>query len=101
MTTLFCWDINVEKEETHLQNFLNVCNLRNFVKESPFFKNAENLSRIDLLLTNCSRNFHSCMCLKYTFSTTKRSKVAYCDYKNFFNEVFRAEIDIQIISYSN
>lgn len=90
-------------------------NLRNLVKEKTCFKNAENLSCLDLILTNCSRSFQNMdvkwktehsdfrkmgvFVLKTIFPKQKISKVIYSDYKNFRNEMFRAEPDEQLSKF--
>lgn len=46
-----------ESEETNMEEVPNVHTLRNLVKEKNYFKNAENFSCIDLILTNYSKSF--------------------------------------------
>ena len=40
-----------------MENVPNVHTLRNLVKEKNYFKNAENFSCIDLILTNYCKSF--------------------------------------------
>ena len=40
-----------------MSEFLNKYNLKNLVKQKPYYKNPEKLSCIDLILTNYQRNF--------------------------------------------
>ena len=49
---LFLEDFNSERLENYLNNFCNVYNLRNIVKEPTCFKNPDNPSCIDLFLAN-------------------------------------------------
>ena len=50
-------DFNSEVSETALKNFCDLDKLKKLVREATCFKNPDNPSRIDLLLTNCSRSF--------------------------------------------
>ena len=50
-------DFNSETSETPLRNFCNLYKLKNLVRQPTCFKNPDNLSCIDLFLTNCSRSF--------------------------------------------
>ena len=52
-------DFNVEPEEINMSNFLNIYNMKNLVKEKTCYKNPENPSCIDLILTNCQRSFQN------------------------------------------
>ena len=45
-------DFNAELEEKNMSEFMSVYSLRNLVKQKSCFKNPENLSCIDLILTN-------------------------------------------------
>ena len=49
---LFLEDFNSERLENYLNNFCNVYNLRNIVKEPTCFKNPDNPSCKDLFLAN-------------------------------------------------
>ena len=62
-------DFNVEPEEVNMSDFLNIYNLRNLVKQKTCYKNPENPSCIDLILTNSHRSFKTLMFLKQDFST--------------------------------
>ena len=48
-------DFNVEVKEKNMSEFMRVSDLRNLVKQKNF-KNPENPSCIDLILTNSDRN---------------------------------------------
>ena len=54
---LFIGDFNLETSETALRNFCYLCKLKNLVSELTCLNNPDNLSCIDLFLTNCWRNF--------------------------------------------
>ena len=45
-------DFNVEVEEKNLSNFMSVHNLKTLIKQKTCFKNPENPTCIDLILTN-------------------------------------------------
>ena len=52
-------DFNVEPEEAKVSEFLNMYSLENLAFQRTYFKNPENPSCIDLILTNCSRSFQN------------------------------------------
>ena len=52
-------DFNVEPEEAKMSEFLNMYSLKNLVSQKTCFKNPENPSCIDLILTNCSQSFQN------------------------------------------
>ena len=52
-------DFNVEPEEAKMSEFLNMSSLKNLVPQKSCFKNPENPSCVDLILTNCSRSFQN------------------------------------------
>ena len=52
-------DFNVEVEEKKMSEFMIVYNLKNLVKQKTCFKNPENPSCKDLILTNSSRSFQN------------------------------------------
>lgn len=51
--------LNVEPEETNIQKFLYVYNLRDLVKKKTCFKNVANPSCNDLILTKGCRSFQN------------------------------------------
>ena len=55
--TILLRDFNVEVENKYMSEFMSVYSLRNLVKQKTFFKNPENLSRIDLILTKSPKIF--------------------------------------------
>ena len=52
-------DLNVEVEEKNLSNFMSVHNLKTLIKQKTCFKNPENPTCIDLILTNSPRSFQN------------------------------------------
>ena len=52
-------DFNVAPEEVNMLDFLNIYNLKNLVKQKTCYKNPENPSCIDLILTNSHRSFQN------------------------------------------
>ena len=54
---LYIGNLNSETSETVLRNFCDLYKLKTLVSEPTCFKNPDNLSCIDLFLTNCSRSF--------------------------------------------
>ena len=50
-------DFNAEPNEPAISDFCEICNIKNFIKEKTCFKNLENLTCIDLILTNRPRRF--------------------------------------------
>ena len=52
-------DFNIEPEEANMSEFLNIYSLKNLVFQKTCFKNPENPSCIDLILTNCSGSFQN------------------------------------------
>ena len=54
-------DFNIETKEPYMQSFLKLYGLRNLISEPTCYKNPENPSSIDLILTNSSSSFqHPC-----------------------------------------
>ena len=52
-------DLNVEVEEKNLYNFMSVHNLKTLIKPKTCFKNPENPTCIDLILTDAPRSFQN------------------------------------------
>ena len=107
-------DFNVEPEEAKMTEFLNMYSLKNIVSQKTCFKNPENPSCIDLILTNCSRSFQNTDVFetglsdfhKLTFTVFKQyypkqkpKVVFYRKYKNFRNDLFRSELENELSKY--
>ena len=54
---LLAGDFNAEVQETILNNFIELYNLRNLVTEKTCFKSVQNPTSIDLFLANCNMSF--------------------------------------------
>ena len=50
-------DVNVEVKEKNISDFMGTLDLKSSVKQKTFFKNPDNPSCIDLILTNSPRSF--------------------------------------------
>ena len=98
-------DFNVELKEKNISDFMSTYNLKSLVKQKTYFKNPDNPSCIDIILTNSPRSFQdSCLfetgfsdfhkltttVLKQYFPKKKPKIVNYKDYRNFRNDEFRA-----------
>ena len=93
---------------------MSICNLKSLVKQKTCFKNRDNPSCIDLIITNSPRSFQDSSVfetglsafhklittvLKQYFPKTKSKIVYYRDYRNFRNGEFRAELDNEILKH--
>ena len=107
-------NFNVEPEEVNMLDFLNIYNLKNLVKQKTCYKNPENPSCIDLILTNSHRSFQNTnvfetglsdfhkmtvSVLKSHFPKQKPNIVSYRSYKRFRNNSFRTELDNELLKY--
>ena len=52
-------DFNAEPEEENMLDVLNIYNLKNLLRQKTCYKNLDNLSFIDLILTSCHRGFRN------------------------------------------
>ena len=52
-------DFNIEVEEKYLSNFMSVHNLKTLIKQKACFKNPENPTSRDLILTKSTRSFQN------------------------------------------
>ena len=104
---LIAGDFNIDLDEDILEEFLFEQNLKSLVKQPTCYKNLDNPSCIDLLLTNsfpCFQHtttvetglsdFHkmSVTVMKTTFPKAQPKIIYYRDYKNFDLSEFRAEL---------
>ena len=111
-------DFNAEPSNQHMQDFMELYDLENLIKESTCFKNPQNPSCIDLILSNHPRSFQfsqvletglsdfhkmTLTVLKMFYQKPKPNIITYRDYKNFSNNEFRNEcIDLlSNITYSD
>ena len=100
-------DINSQMSEMHMKDFCDLYDFENLIKEPTCFKNPNNSSSIDLMLTNRKDSFCNCRvietglsdCHKMTVSVLKMyikkknpQYVNYRCYKNFIQENFRRDL---------
>ena len=57
-------DFNCEPSEQPLKDFCHIFSCRNLIKEKTCFKNPQNTSRIDLILTSRSKSFQDSMVIE-------------------------------------
>ena len=65
---LFIGDFNSEISERSIHDFCNIYNLESLSNTTTCFKNSENPSCIDLLLTNSKNNFDETVVLESVLS---------------------------------
>ena len=107
-------DFNVEPEEVNMLDFLNIYNLKNLVKQKACYKNLENPSCIDLIITNSHRSFQNTnvfktglfdfhkmtvSVLKSHLPKQKPNIVSYCSYKRYRNSSFKTGLDNELLKY--
>ena len=97
-----------------MADFLNVYNLKNLVYQKTCFKNPDNPTCIDLILTNSPRSFQNTnvfetglsdfhklatTVLKIHFPKKNPNIVVHRDFKKFRNDLFRLELDNELIKH--
>ena len=107
-------DFNVEVKGKNISDFMSTYNLKSLVKQKTCFKNPDNPSCIDRILTNSPRSFQdssvfetglsdfhtlTTTVLKQYFPKPKPTVVNYRDYRNFQNDEIRAELDNEILKH--
>ena len=112
---LFLGDLNAGVEDSSVKNFCSSYNFTSMINRPTCFKNPENPSCIDLILTNCPRSFqNSCAIetglsdfhklvvtvMKTTYKKSQPKIINYRSYKYFNNESFREDL-IQIEANGN
>ena len=105
---------NVEANEKPMEEFCLVNNFEHLIKRPTCFKNIENPSCIDFILTNSPKSFqNTCTIdtglsdfhhmvitvLKTSFKKQSPKIITYRDYKSFSNEVFRNELLNELSRY--
>ena len=100
-------DFNVEPDSKEMSSFCDTFDLTSLIKEPTCYKNPDNLSYIDLILTNKpSSSQNSCIAetglsdfhrmiltvTKMAFQKLKPTVINYRDYKHFNNERFRDDL---------
>ena len=104
---LLLGDFNSEISEPSMVEFCETYNLNNLIKEPTCFKNPENPSCIDVILTNRTRSFQHTKVIetglsdhhKLTLTVLKTfiqkqtpNIIRYRDYKNINNDIFRSQL---------
>ena len=105
---------NVEVKEKNISDFISTYNLKSLVKQKTCFKNPNNQSCIDLIVTNSPRSFQdssvfetglsdfhklTTTVLKQYFPKPKPKIVNYRGYRNFRNDEFIAGLDNEILKH--
>ena len=105
-------NLNVESSDPVLNDFCNVYNLFSLVKEPRCFKNPYNPSCIHLFLTNRQQSFQNTLTIetgisdfhkmaitvmKVFYKKQKPKIIQYTSYKNFDNQVFRRELNSELL----
>ena len=111
---LLLGDFNSEFSEPCLNDFCDIYNLKNLVKEPTCYKNPGNPSCIDLFLTNRPRTFQCTATVETgisdfhklvvtvlkTFYKKQRPKIIhYRNYKNFENGNFRQDLKKELLKF--
>ena len=111
---LLLGDFNSEFSEPSLNDFCDIYNLKNLVKEPTCYKNPGNPSCTDLFLTNRPRTFQCTATVETgisdfhklvvtvlkTFYKKQRPKIAhYRNYKNFENDNFRQDLQKEFFKF--
>ena len=104
-------DFNVCVEEIGMSGSCDTFGLSSLIKDATCYKNPENPSSIDLILTNNPRSFqNSCVVetglsdfhrmvvtvMKTSFERLKPRVINYRDYKSFENKLFREELLLEL-----
>ena len=100
-------DFNAEVSNSFMESFCEIYNVRSLIKKPTCFKNSENPTCIDLILTNHKKSFQNSKLIetglsdfhKLTVTVLKTfykklvpKVIKYRDFKNFSNQVFRDEL---------
>ena len=108
-------DFNVGPESAYKKCFCDNFDLTNLIEEPTCFKNLENSSCIDLILTNKPQNFqNSCAIetglsdfyemaltvMKKSFQKYKRRIIKFQDYKHFQNNAFREDLLCELLNFN-
>ena len=106
-------DFNVNIDKNYMTDFCDTYVLRSLITELTCYKNPENPTSIDLILTNHPRSFqNSCLfeaglcdfhkmtvtIMKASFQRFQPRIINYRDYKRFQNDVFREELLSELLN---
>ena len=116
-------DFNAEISDSSMESFCSINNLKCIIKEPTCYKNPDNPTCIDLILTNCPKNFQESSTLETGLSdfhkmvlTVFKSEapnltpkvVSYRKYKLFDSDKFKLEVsdklsmqDLSTMDYKN
>ena len=109
-------DFNSQPSENCVNDFCNVCNLSNLVKEPTCYKHPDNPSCIDLFLTNRPKCFQNTMTMETGISDfykmvitvldffKKKQKpkiIQYRNYKTFNANLFKEELNYELLNINS
>ena len=111
-------DLNSQPSEPTIKDFCQLYSCKNIIKDNTCFKNVQNPSCIDLIITNRPKSFQnsvvietglsdfhkmSLTVMKVFYKKQKPNIIEYRDYRNFDNDFFMADLRDQIskIGYQN
>ena len=113
---LLLGDFNSETTELSMNEFCDTYNLQNLIKHPTCFKNVQNPSCIDVMLTNKIRSFQNSQVietglsdfhkmtvtvLKTFFHKQDPVKITYRDYKSFNKSIFQNELKNKLHNLHN
>ena len=113
---LLMGDFNLEPNEPAISDFCEICNTKNIIKEKTCFKNPENPTCIDLILTNRPRSFQDStvverglsdfhkMCvtvMKMYHCKQRLSVITYRKFKNFSNIEFMKDLEEHLTKFEH
>ena len=108
-------DFNVSIDNSYMAGFCDTYDLRSLIMEPTCYKNPENPTCIDLILTNHHLSFqNSCVLetglsdfhkmtvtiMKASFQRLQPRIIKYRDYRRFQNDVFREELLSELLDVS-
>ena len=108
-------DFNVERNDATMENFCQIFDCKNIVKDKTCFKNSINLTCIDLIITNRPKSFQDSevietglsefhkmilTVMKVFYSKQKPKMIQYRKYKVFSNEAFLHELESALARFS-
>ena len=111
---IFLQDFTSQPSENCVNDICNVYNLSNLVRESTCYKNPDNSSCIDLLLTNRPKCFQSTMTMeagisdlhkmvatvfKIFYQTQKPKIIHYRNYKTFNSNLCKEELNNELLNF--
>ncbi len=111
---LILGDLNSEMSEKAMKDFCDIYDLKNLIKEPTCFKNPDNPSSIDVILTNSKNLFHKSVALETGISDhhkmvvtvmkvysekQKPIEVNYRSYKNFNLHSFNDDLENALEQY--